>query len=81
MAPALAQPASAEGDEDPDREHLRIALGFRGGVIEEGADAGILFVDEVPTRATSASVELKGCISGSLHIHQVFGHIVEARRQ
>ena len=51
MAPALSKPARTQRDEDPDREHLRIALGFRSGVIEERADTGILFVNEVARRA------------------------------
>jgi hypothetical protein len=48
VSPTLAQSPCAEGDEHPDREHLCIAFGLRGGIVEERADTGILFVDEVP---------------------------------
>lgn len=49
VSPALPKSSGAEGHQNSDRKHIRIAFGLRGGMIEERADTGILFMDEVPT--------------------------------
>lgn len=47
VSPALPKSARTQGNEDSDSQHQRIALGFRGGLIDESADTGILVVNEV----------------------------------
>lgn len=48
MSPAFPESPSAQRNEDANGEHRRIALCRLGGLVEERADAGILFVDEIP---------------------------------
>lgn len=48
MSPALPKSPRAERNQHSNREHLCIALRLGGGLVEEGADTGILFVDKVP---------------------------------
>jgi hypothetical protein len=51
VSPALPKSSGAEGYQNSDRKHLRIPFGLCGGMIEESANTGILFMDEVPKGA------------------------------
>lgn len=51
VSPAFPKSSGAEGHQNSDRKHLRIAFGLCGGMIEERADTGILFMHEVPKGA------------------------------
>lgn len=53
MSPAFPKSSGAEGHQNSDRKHLRIAFSLGGGMIEERADTGILFMDEVPKERVS----------------------------
>lgn len=78
MPPALPESARAQGYQHPDREHLCIALLLCGGLIKEGADPGILFVDEVPRNRPAPSVHLyqnpEICPES---VHQILSHVVQ----
>jgi hypothetical protein len=74
VSPALSKPSGAEGHQNSDREHLRVAFGLRGGMVEERADASILFMDEVPRRSASARSDPRPL---KTNIHQIFSHIVQ----
>lgn len=47
VPPGTAKAAVREGDQNADREHERIALGFGGGDFDECADSGIGSLDKV----------------------------------
>lgn len=75
MSPTLPKSSGAERHQNSDRKHLRIALGLRGGVIEERADTGILFMNEVSEGARQQRSNPK--LSKTFkNIHQVLSHIV-----
>ena len=76
MSPALPKSSGAERHQNSDRKHLRIALGLCGGVIEERADTGILFMNEVSEEAGQQRSNLK-VLETFKNIHQVLSHIVQ----
>lgn len=50
MSPAPSETAVAEGDENADGEHQRVALRLSGGDLNECTDAGIGSLDKVAVR-------------------------------
>lgn len=80
VSPALPKSSGAERHQNSDRKHLRIAFGLGGGMIEERADTGILFMHEVPKGARQQRSDPK-LLNTPKNIHQVFSHIVQPRGQ
>lgn len=76
MSPALSESPRAEGNQHSNGEHFRIALRLRGGLVQEGADTGILLMDKVP-RVGVVSVEFRFKLGRRInHSHQVFCHVM-----